>query len=171
MIQGIEPVIDGLVKRLQDELPAIVTQVNSEHTDGVAIKPPDKVLDHVPPVETLFDTPLVGVAEGPQRFEDDIGSSATGISEIIVVCYVQSDDQQTLVTHLRRWRTALLRGCLPATRTIPHATTAGVNAAWAVNLVRVEPGQTLGEMEAEQVRSWLSWVRLVLEARHDEEWS
>lgn len=168
---SIEPIKDGLVAMLKSDLPTIVDQVNAEHTDGYTIGQAHAILDHVPPVETLFETPLIGVAEGPQRFEDDIGSSATGVSELVVVVYVQADDQQTLVKHLLRWRLALLRGCLPAARAIPHPTQAGVNAAWSVRPLRVDPGQTLGEMDAEQVKTWLSWVRVVLEVRHDEEWA
>lgn len=167
---GVGDVVDGLVEQLAQRLPVLVDEINAQHPFD-QIDHAASILDHVPPVETLYQTPVVGVAEGPQRLEDDIGTSATAVSELVVVCYLQAAEQQRLVTHLRRWRTVLLGACLPAGRVIPHATLPGVNAAYSVALVRIDPGRTIGEMDAEQVATWLSWVRLVLEVRHDEEWA
>lgn len=159
--------VAGLTKRLTSDLPAAVTAVNADVTDGILIDPARQILDHVPPPSLLTAFPTVCVAEGPGRFEDDLAHEATGVNELHVLAFLQHSDHQALVRLLRRYRLALARVVL-ANRVIPHPTQAGVNAAWGLRLVRFEPGPTLGEKDGETVKTWLSWIDVTLEARGDE---
>lgn len=167
-VYGIEPVIAGLVKRLEDELPAAIDDVNADQTDGILIDRAHlQVLDHVPHILTLHQWPTIGVAEGPGRYEDDTGHEATGVHELQIVAFMQDADLQTLAKKLRRIFVAVERVAL-AGRVIPHATLGGVNAAWGVQRLRRLPGPTLGEEDPGSVVTWMSSVSLVLLARTDE---
>lgn len=167
-VEGVEPVIAGLVQRLTDFLPGEIDAVNAQVTDGMTIDRSGlQILDHVPHILTLHQWPTIGVAEGPGRYEDDSGFEATGVHELHIVCFMQEADQQTLVRNLRRLLVAIERTVLEG-RVIPHPTVDGVNAAWGVVRLRRSPGQTLGEDLAENVRTWMSSTALVIQAKTDE---
>jgi hypothetical protein len=168
-IPDIEAVVAALKKRLDDDLSAAIEAVNAEVTDGTLIEQPQQILDHIPPVELLLAFPTIGIGEGVGRWTDDLGWEATGQHELSIVCFVQADDQQTLVRRLRRMRRALLRTVM-ADRAWRDAAVPALGRAWGVMLRSVQPGPTLGEVVAEQVRSWASWVQIVVEARSDSEW-
>lgn len=168
-VPDIEPVIAALMARLQDDLPAAIDAVNGEVTDGTLIDQPQQILDHIPPVEVLLSFPTVAVAEGPGRWADDIGAEATGLHELSVVCFLQASDQQTLVRQLRRYRRALLRTVMDG-RVLPDAVDPARNRAWGVMLRSIAPGPTLGDLSAQQVVSWMSWLRIVIECRSDSDW-
>jgi hypothetical protein len=168
-IPDIEAVVAALCKRLDDDLPAAIDTVNLEVTDGTLIEQPQQILDHIPPVEILLAFPTIGIGEGTGHWEDDTGHEATGRHELSIVCFVQASDQQTLVRQLRRMRRALLRTVM-ADRAWEDAATPTLHRAWGIMLRSVVPGPTLGDMAAEQVVSWMSWVRIVVEARSDSVW-
>ena len=167
-ILGIEPVVDGLVAKLQADLPAAIDAVNAQVTDGLTVdRGALQVLDHVPHILTLHQWPTIGVAEGPSIAEDDTGFEFTEVDELHVVCYLQDADQQALARRLRRLRLAVVRVCLSGGRVIPSVVP-GTNAAWGVTLRRIDPGQTLGEAEAEHVKTWMSSVRVVIGCKSDQ---
>lgn len=168
-IPDIEPVIAALLNRLQTDLPPAVAAVNDEITDGTRIEHPCQILDHIPPIETLLSFPTVGIGEGAGRWQDDTGHEATGVHELSIIAFIQADDQQTLVRQLRRTRRALLRVILDG-RVLEDATDPTRNRAWGVMLKQVVPGPTLGDRDAEQIVSWMSWVRIVIDCRSDSEW-
>ncbi len=169
-IPDIEPVIKALHKRLTEDLPVAVDAVNANVTDGTVIEDPgDQIFDYIPPVETLLTFPTVGIGEGTGRWEDDIGAEVTGRHEVSIVAYVQASDQQTLVRQLRRTRAALLSVVMDG-RVLEDAVDPSRNRAWGVLLRQIVPGPTLADLQAEQIASWMSWTRIVIECRSDSSW-
>ncbi len=169
-VPDIEPVISALKKRLTDDLPAAITAVNATITDGTTIDAPQAILDYLPPLELLLAFPTIGIGEGPGRIEDDTGHASTGVHELSVVAFIQAADQQTLVRQLRRTRTAVLRTILDG-RHLEDAVDVARNRAWGVRLKQVVPGPTLGDLQAQSVVTWWSYVRIVIECRSDSEWA
>lgn len=167
-LQLTEPIVSALVSRLGDPLNAVIDALNLELADDITVAYPARVVDHFPPLATMTTFPQVAVAEGPGSFQDDTGYSATGVYQLVIRCYVSDADQQRLATKLRRLRLAVARTVL-ANRVIPTAD-GSTNAAWGVRLVRIDPGQTLGDLSAQgKVTSFMSWCGLVIEAMTDED--
>lgn len=166
-----EAVIAAVKKRLDDDLGAAIDTINAAVTDGVTIeKPTGRIFDFVPPAETLVDFPTVGIGEVSNRVQDDTGWASTGVHEVALLVFVQADDQQTLVRKLRRTRLAVTRTIMQD-RVLEDRADPTRNRAWGVVYRRDEPGPTLGDMQAEQVVSWMSWVRIVIECRSDSDWA
>src|SRR4051794_10224449 len=111
-IELTEPLILALKLRLEDDLRAEVDAVNAQVTDGFTIGGDAEILDFIPPPSDLLSPPVIGIGEGPGRFEDDIGGSATGKYELLVVIYDQAADQAALTWQLRRWAKAITRVAL-----------------------------------------------------------
>jgi hypothetical protein len=168
-IPDVEPVIAALLARLQTDLPPAVDAVNSEVTDGTLIEQPRQILDYIPPVEVLLDFPTIAIGEGPDRWFDDNGHEVTGHHEIAVMAFIQADDQQTLVRQLRRTRRALLTAIMSG-RSLQDVEDPSRNRAWGILLKQGTPGPTLGDLNAEQIVSWMSWTRVVIECRSDSQW-
>jgi len=155
-----EPVVHALVARLGDRLPAIVTELNAATSDGFTIEEPVAVLDYVPPLAELdgIGYPTVAISDLPSRFEDDIGSSATGRHRLQVVCFVANTDPRALAWQLRRYSRAVATAALEG-RSLPPD-------VWGSLLVRVNPGPTLEDEE--DPRTYLSWTAVELDFRTDE---
>lgn len=168
-IPDVEPVIVALKKRLDDDLPATVDAVNAAITDGILIEHPQQILDYIPPAELLLAFPTIGIAEGNDRIEDDTGHASTGVHELSVVVFVQADDQQVLVSRLRRMRAAVARTIMDG-RVLEDAVDPSRNRAWGVTYRRGIPGPTLGDVKDDRVQSWMSWTQLVFECRSDSDW-
>jgi hypothetical protein len=166
-IQLTEPIVAGLVAKLNQDLPAAIDALNASLTDETTVAYPQQILDHFPPLETLLVFPTVAVAEGAGTFSDDTGWSATGRYELAVHCYVSSTDQQVLVTQLRRLRTAVARVVMDG-RTVPTADLSGTSA-WGLVLKRLVPGATLGEFGPQGVETFMSWCGIVIEVTCDED--
>jgi len=156
-----EPIVTALKERLEDDLPAAIAAINAAVTDGFTLSEPSEILPYIPPPSDLLVPPVIGIGEGPSRFEDDIGGSATGKHELLVVAYDQSSDQEALTWRLRRWAQAIARVAL-ADRNLGGA------AAWGTGLIATAPGPTLVD-DAENPREWFSWVGLRLWAKREEE--
>jgi hypothetical protein len=159
-IQLNEPVIHALRDRLEADLPAVISQINADSDDDFTLADPVAVHGFVPPIALLEDFPTVGIGDAPSRFEDDVGHSATGRHELIVIAYLQDEDQEALAWRLRRYSQALVRVAL-----------AGRNlgdAAWGTGLVSVSPGPTLGD-DPENPQTFASWVGVRMWANRDEE--
>ena len=157
-----EPLVAALHQRLVDDLPAAVAAVNAEVDDGYELAAPDdaQILPYIPPPSDLLSPPTIGVGEGTSRFEDDIGSSATGRHELLIVVYEQTADQLGLALRLRRWARVLTRVALEG-RSLPPV-------AWGTGLVGTAPGPTLVD-DADNPREWFSWTGIRIWAKTEEE--
>lgn len=154
-----EPIIVALVARLQADLPAQIAAVNARTTDGIQITMPGEILDFIPPPGVLTSYPTIGIGDAPAKFEDDIGSSATGVFEILIVVYEQAGDQRELAWKLRRASQAVTSVALAGRQLGP---------GWGVTLREVSPGPTLGD-DAENPQEWMSWVGVRIVVKTDEE--
>lgn len=156
-----EPIVAALHQRLVDDLPAALNAINAAADDGFELSEAVTILDYIPPPSDLLAPPVIGVGDGPTKFEDDNGFSATGRHELLVVAYDQSSDQQALAWQLRRWSKAIARVILAERRL-------GADAAWGTGLVGTAPGPTLVD-DPESPREWFSWVGLRFWAKRDED--
>lgn len=161
MLQLNEPVIRALVDRLTADLPATVAEINAGVTDGYLIDPPAQVLPMVPSIGLLTDWPTVAIQDLPTHLQDDIGSSATTVAELAIVCFLVDSDLQALGWKLRRYARALATVAL-----------AGRNlgdGAWGVTFRGTQPGPTLGDAEdPANVKTYTSWTSVVIRAKRDE---
>ena len=155
-----EPVVDALVSRLNSNLAATITTVNGEHSDDYDLDNPEQVLDYIPPTSLLTAFPTIGIGDGPSRFEDDIGASATGVHQVMVVVYLQEAEQVALARKLRRYAVAIARVILEDRNR--------GSDAWGTVLNRVDPGPTLADAP-ENPQTFMSWVGLTITAKRDEE--
>lgn len=159
-------IIVEIQQRLIDDLPGHLAAVNAEDVDGggaahdIVMPTEQDIYDYTPATGELNTFPSLGVGDGRSLFEDDIGSSATGNHEVLVVAYEQEGDQRTLSWKLRRWNQAVVRTVLAGRRLD--------SAAWGTTLVGVRPGPTLGD-DPENPRTWTSWSGVVIRAKRDEE--
>lgn len=157
------PIVAALVDRLQNDLDAAIDAYNGAAADGTfqLTKAADsRVLDYIPPPNFLDDYPVIGIGDAPARFEDDIGSSATGVHQLLVVVYWQDDEQQNLARRLRGYAATVARVVL-ADRNLG-------SAAWGTTLLGVDPGPTLAD-DPEDPKVWMSWVGLRIQAKREEE--
>lgn len=158
----IEPAVDALLSRLQSDLPAAVTTVNGEHSDGYTIEAPAQVYDFVPPESMLTDFPTVGITHVDGRFEDDIGSSATGVYRLAVYTFVQDSDQEALAKKIRRTTLAVARVVLASRN---FGTGSGV--PWGVTVDRIDYGPALADTDKPE--SYMSFSVLTVQVKLDED--
>lgn len=154
-----ENIILELVNRLRTDLPAEIATINARSEVGVQITMPDDIFEFIPPPGLLMNYPTIGIGDAPASFEDDIGSSATAVHEILIVAYEQAGDQRELAWKLRRLSQAIT--------TVALAGRELGTAAWGVTLRNVIPGPTLVD-DAENPREWMSWVGVRIVAKSDE---
>lgn len=162
IIRGVEPAVNALRNRLETQLPTEIIDINSGVTDGYTITDPVAVLDYIPPPSMLMNFPIVCIGRVQGHFEDDNGSSATGVYDLAVVTYLQDVDQQALVRRLERYTLAVQR-------TVMYDRNLGVGTGvpWSVKLERVDYGPTLGDDK--QPDNWLSWTAVTIQVKIDEE--
>lgn len=155
------PVIVALRQRLVDDLPTVIAEINADVTDGFEIPSiePASILSYIPPPSDRLQPPTIGIGDGKSLFEDDIGSSATGRHELLVVVYEQASDQERLAETLRRWTQAIATVALEGRRL--------GDGAWGTGLIGTAPGPTLTD-NPEDPREWFSWSGLRLWAKRDE---
>ena len=133
-----ETIVPAIQARLTANLPAIVTDINTNNTTPpYPLDPVQQVLDYVPPVADLFVLPTIGISDGPIDLEDDVGFGATGVSEFSCILFVQNSDQRALAWQLRRYAQAMVR----ALRT---PTNFNLGDGWGMYNFHVRPGPTLG---------------------------
>ena len=157
-----EPVVVALRQRLVDGLPDAIVEINAGVTDGFEIPSidPTEILPYIPPPSDRLAPPTIGIGDGRSLFEDDIGSSATGRHEILVVVYEQCSDQERLAWTLRRWTQAIA--------TVALEGRALGDGAWGTGLIGTAPGPTLTDNPANP-QEWFSWTGLRLWAKRDED--
>ncbi len=153
-----EPLIAAMVARLTAELPAVIDAINVEMNDGLVLPYVAQVLDYVPTPTILNSFPTVAVQDGPSDFEDDVGWSATGLHDLVIVTFVCDADQQRLARSLRRYTRAVAN-------VVMRARTAG--GAWGITLNGILPGPTLGR--GEDPREWISYAGVSVRLKADED--
>lgn len=153
-----EPLIASMVARLTSDLPTVIAAINAEVIDGITMSSDVQVLDYVPTPTILNRFPTVGVQDGTSDFEDDVGWSATGVHDLVLVTFVMEADQQRLARLLRRY-----------TRAVANVALAGrtVGDAWGVTLNGILPGPTLGR--GEEPREWISYTGVSVRLKADED--
>ncbi len=169
-----EPILVAMRDMLQANLPATITTANSAITDGYPVPNPAQYLDFMPvEADLALGLPIVAVGESPGggRFVDDQVSFVDSEWEYAILVVCQSADHETMAKNLRRLLSCVAY-TIQADRLLGNTSymrnTGGV---FSVNLRRVEPGPLLGEpdpLDANVVRSWLSWATLIVESRHNE---
>jgi hypothetical protein len=157
-----EDIILELVGRLRTDLPAEIASINARSTVGIPISMPadTDIFEFVPPPGLLMNYPAIGIGDAPSKFEDDIGSSATGVHEILIVAYEQAGDQRELAWKLRRLSQAIATVALSGREL--------GTAAWGTTLSSIVPGPTLVD-DADNPQEWMSWVGVRITAKADED--
>lgn len=154
-----EPLITGLVARLQSDLPGEVAAINAQGRDDVVLRGPlpENIRDFVPSPELITDTPTLGIQELPSTAVDDIGSSFTGVHQLAVVVFYTETELRRLAWSLRRYMQAITTVALEGRQ---------IGDAWAVVFKGTVPGRTLER--AENPGTYMSWSAVRLEARREE---
>ena len=68
-----EPVVTSLRDRLETDLPATITTINStQTTPSYPIENPQRVLDFIPTVADMYAFPVVGISDGIFEVEDSV---------------------------------------------------------------------------------------------------
>lgn len=157
-----EPIIAAVTRNLTDYLPAELTAIRSGLTDEeqTALPDPAQVYDFVPPPGLLTAFPVVAVEDSSTEFEDDTGSSATGVHQLGIVCFLVNPDQRLLAFGLRRYLQAIMRTILRTDRKDPNG------AYWAVNPRGLSYGPTLENEE--NPRTYMSWAVARFEFKREE---
>jgi hypothetical protein len=163
-----EPVVAALVARLTSDLTAQIDQVNAEATDEIAVRYPQRVLDHLPTLEVMTAFPVVAIGEGAGNLTDDTGHSMTGQYTISVLVYESDADQQVLTTRLRRLRLAAFRTVV-AGRTLPTADGSGI-AAFGLDPRRLIAGDRLADFDrsTQKIASFMGYCGFTVECLTDE---
>jgi hypothetical protein len=163
-----EPVVAGLVARLSDSLGAQIDQINAEATDEIAVRYPQRTLDHLPTLEVMTDFPVIGVGEGTGNMGDDTGHSMTGTYTMTICVYESDADTQTLTTRLRRLRLAAFRTVIDG-RVLPTADGSGI-AAYGIRPMRLLAGDRLADFDrhAQTITSFMGWCGFTVECLCDE---
>lgn len=162
-IQLNEPAIAAVKQRLEDGLADVVDTINAETSDEISLPQPYEILDYLPTPNVLNDTPTIGIGDGPTTFEDDLGHYSIGRHELLIVVYVQHEDQRQLAWQLRRYLQAI-------TRVVLDQRNLG-DGGWGTTLIGTRPGDTLGDVgsDPDSVRSWLSWAGVAIRVKGDED--
>lgn len=157
-----DTIIPYLVDRLETQLPAIVTAINTQSLSmdpQTPISVPQSVFDYVPALGDLYAFPVLGISDGPIDLVDDQGWGATGQGEITVVIFEQDSDLRTLAWKLRRQQQAVVR----AIRT----PTIILGDAWGTYNYRVVPGPTLSRNEGPRQFVSTSAVSFMFKSEQD----
>lgn len=157
-----EPIVRGLVDRLETDLPATIDELNAE--GDVELDPPAEVYPHIPSVGLLRNWPAIGIQHLPTGLEDDIGSSAVARVELAVVAFEADPDLATLGWKLIRWERAI-------TSVVLAGRELGVGGAdaYSVNHLGSRPGPTLGDSDdPAAVRTYSSWIGVLFAFRREE---
>ena len=157
-----EPIIAAVTRNLETYLSSELAVTRSDLADDEqeALPDPAAIYDFVPPPGLLTAFPVVAIEDSETRFDDDTGSSATGLHTLGIVCFLVNPDQRQLAFGLRRYLQAIVRTVLRDDRKDPNG------AYWAVNPQGVSYGPTL-ESE-ENPRTYMSWAVARFEFRREE---
>lgn len=174
-----EVVANGIVNVLTENLPSIIAELNAGYNDGVTLEVP--AAGHILPYITTeaalgAGTPLIGVAEMPATFEDDLISSVVAQHRFYIYVVEAHSDLATLVKLLRRYTRAVALA-IQKDRNRPlegkePTMGRGNLAVWSVMLEATAPGPLLGDRDPSSPpgtpTSWLSWAGLVIKLKREE---
>lgn len=160
-------VVRACIERLDQDLPAVIAEINADVPDGEEIEAPKAIFPIVPSPGLLVDYPAVGFRWMPSRLEDDTGGSATGVHELACVYFLVNPDLELLGWQLAHYASALTTVLLRDRRIGSGA--ANGDGAWGVTFVNWLPGPTLGDADdPEQVKTYLSYGAIVLRFKREE---
>lgn len=164
LLNGPEPAAQALITRL-GTLDDYIALANAAVTDGITVDAPVQVLPYVPPLDQLDQFPVIGVGDGPGRWEDDTGFSATGVWQLTAVWFLQDADQLALTTRARRALNVLV-SCVMDGR----VWTDDRDVMWSVRLLATRPGAALADRPGrnEPPTAYLTWVGVAVEVKTDE---
>jgi len=165
-IRGVEPAVNALRQRIEDDLPANIAAINATVTDGTLIEDPVVVTDYVQPPGELVQFPSIGIEHGPGRWEDDTGYGATGVYDLIVVAFVQNADQQSLARYVRRYHLALTRTIFSTSRNLGSGD--GIPWSAQVNGFDFGPALTVKEVHDTPPHTYMTWVAIAVRVKLDE---
>lgn len=153
--------VPAIVAQLETNAQAQVDAINAAVTDGFTIDAPVQVLDFAPTPASLEGAlPLLGVADFPTRFEDDLIHSTTIVCQFAIVAVIANVDERALAWQLRRYRT-LIANLVQVDRTF-----GGVCRPALFD--QVQPGAYMENTNPERGHSWLSWFYYLITCRTDE---
>lgn len=154
-------IVPAIVAQFEANAAAVVAAINAQVTDQITIDAPAQILDFAPTPATLEGTlPLIGVADFPTKFEDDLVHSITSINQFAILAAVANVDERALAWQLRRYRTLIAR-LIQLDRTF-----GGVCRPALFD--QVQPGPYLENTNPERPHTWLSWFYFIITCRLDE---
>lgn len=162
-----ERVASALRSAVATDINTRIDAVNSAVTDGTTIEYPKEVLDHMPPLDAVFDFPLIGIIDGPGTWEDDTGFEAKGVYQMSLICVLQNAEIQLLVRQTRRYVKALVNSIMYATDNLPRRS---LGPIYGMRVVRIVPGQIFNEVhdESSPPYAFVTWAELVIECLVEE---
>lgn len=173
-----EAVANGLVKVLTENLATVIPELNATFTDGVVLEVP--VAGHVVPYITSeaslgAGTPLIGMAEMPAQFEDDLISSLTTQQRFYLYVVETHSDLATLTKLLRRYVRAIALA-IQSDRVKPLEGKQAVLSreglgVWSVMFEGTVPGPLLDrdpDAPAAVPATFLSWSGLIVRCKREE---
>lgn len=166
-IRGVEAATTALARRLTDDLPAVIDEINASHPDDEVVPQAEEILDYMPNLGGLLTFPTVAIGHGPGTWTDDTGFSATGTYDLLIVAFVQHADQRILAQHVRRYQLALLRTVLTNSRNLGT----GDGIPWSIVVKAMDFGPSLGQQPGadEPFTAFLTWTALSITCKLDED--
>lgn len=165
-IQGPEQIIDAFVARCQPA--ALNAQIAVVNADAPAPADDTYLLEDfadgsvdnfIPPPSALMTFPFLGCRRAGGNLEDDNAWSATGVWRVGLMIYYAHSDPATLQRRLTRYLQAVSRVAL-AGRHIG-------DRPWGIRVVGFNFGPPMVEVQGRD--DYISWVEILVEAKHDEE--
>jgi hypothetical protein len=153
--------IPAIVAQFTTQKTAITAAINVGVAADLAIVEPAQVLDFAPTPATLEgDLPLIGIADFPTRFEDDLVHSLTGIHQLAILAAIANPDERALAWQLRRYRSLIAR-MIQVDRTFGGLCRPAM-------FDQIAPGPMMGNTNPEREHSYLSWFYYVITCKVDE---
>jgi len=180
-----EVVAKGLQTVLNEHLKTVVTELNTALAEYEAdaeggplqLEAPAQVLDRIGSESDIEGgMPLVGIAELPAEFEDDLVQDLTAAHAYYVHVVVQHSDSETLSRTLRRYRQAMLIALqrdriAPLQGGTPVLSREGLGV-WALMFKATAPGPMLGERDPDSPdgppNNYLSWDGFIVTCKREE---
>lgn len=154
-------IVPAIVAQFEANAAAKVRAINDQVTDGITIPDPAQILDFAPTPATLEGAlPLIGIADFPSRFEDDLVTSITGVHQFAIIVALSNVEERALAWQLRRYR-SLIADLIQVDRTF-----GGVCRPALFD--QVQPGPYLENTNPERPHSWLSWFYYLITCRRGE---
>lgn len=171
-----EVVADGIVQVLNEHLPTVINEINAAKTD-IVLEQPQQIVPYIgTEATTEGGMPIVGVADMPTTFEDDLVSSLTASHQFYVHVVLQDADHAALSKMLRRYVRAIAISLqrdrmAPLTGGSPVLSRGNIGV-WALMFGSVQPGPMLGDRDPnapDKVPStFMSWSGLVVTCKREE---